>query len=150
MLVLFLVAASAGVCPPPDPPADADPSIVAIEKQIQEEDAKLAPPPAGFDCQVWNRLSRDQKIDLSVSASDSPHAITSDTKAAVIAAIKSKLKDPDSAEFRDIKRRGALDYCGWVNAKNSLGGYVGYSVFFANAKWTLILNADESEPDFCK
>ena len=42
------------------------------------------------------------------------------------------LKDPDSAKFRGVKffRRSGAG-CGEVNAKNSMGGYVGYTWFVA-------------------
>jgi hypothetical protein len=38
-------------------------------------------------------------------------------------------KDPEAARFRDVKygRDGAI--CGWINAKNAMGGYVGYQRF---------------------
>ncbi|SDJ25927.1 hypothetical protein SAMN05428983_0863 [Agrobacterium fabrum] len=55
-------------------------------------------------------------------------------------AVKGVLKDPDSAQFKDFQRgrhrgyasedRDAASYvCGFVNAKNSLGGYTGYAPF---------------------
>lgn len=46
--------------------------------------------------------------------------------------IKSQLVDPDSARFSEQfhgKREGA--WCGWVNARNSLGGYTGSQRFIA-------------------
>lgn len=48
------------------------------------------------------------------------------------AAILVRLKDPTSAQFRDLKlnhRREAL--CGMVNSKNGFGGYTGFSAFVA-------------------
>lgn len=48
--------------------------------------------------------------------------------------VKSKLKDPDSAMFRmpPVNENGAPDsYCGLVNAKNSYGGYTGFTPFAA-------------------
>lgn len=55
-------------------------------------------------------------------------------------AVKGVLKDPGSAQFKDFQRgrhrgyasedRNAASYiCGFVNAKNSLGGYTGYAPF---------------------
>ena len=76
-------------------------------------------------------------------------ALKADTKTAVIDAVKAQLKDPDSAKFRGIKREGPFAYCGWVNAKNSYGGYEGYSVFFATDKATVIISPDLSEPQLC-
>lgn len=51
------------------------------------------------------------------------------------AGVKTKLKDPESAQFRnlvvhDVKNGSAL-ICGQVNAKNAFGGYVGFRNFFA-------------------
>lgn len=45
-----------------------------------------------------------------------------DAKAAVLA----NLKDPDSAQFRNLN-----GYCGEVNSKNSAGGYSGFERFVA-------------------
>lgn len=51
-------------------------------------------------------------------------------------AIAEQLKDPDSAQFKNLRvvqfASGAL-VCGEVNAKNSFGGYSGFQRFIANA-----------------
>jgi hypothetical protein len=48
--------------------------------------------------------------------------------------VKNTLKDPDSATFKDVLAVKSSDknitFCrGMVNAKNSMGGYVGYRSF---------------------
>ena len=46
--------------------------------------------------------------------------------------VQDVLKDPDSAKFRGVRfypKSGAG--CGEVNAKNSMGGYIGFSSFVA-------------------
>jgi hypothetical protein len=43
-------------------------------------------------------------------------------------AVRSTLKDPDSAQFSDIWRKDGTS-CGTVNAKNAMGGYVGATPF---------------------
>lgn len=47
--------------------------------------------------------------------------------------IRSRLKDPDSAKFGEMlagtDASGATRVCGWVNAKNSFGGYGGPQIF---------------------
>lgn len=52
--------------------------------------------------------------------------------------IKSTLKDPESAIFKDVKivtnSKGEKSICGSYNAKNSYGGYVGYKGFSADVK----------------
>lgn len=55
-------------------------------------------------------------------------------EAALIAKYQTKvansLKDPNSAQFRDVKLiAGGKGICGEINAKNSYGGYDGFKVF---------------------
>lgn len=51
-------------------------------------------------------------------------------KQQISAAVKAKLKDPDSAQFRWPAPKEWGSYCGWVNAKNSYGGYTGFKPFY--------------------
>lgn len=45
--------------------------------------------------------------------------------------VKGLLNDPDSAKFTEVKPgAGKGSYCGFVNAKNRMGGYVGATPFF--------------------
>ena len=45
-----------------------------------------------------------------------------------IASVKERLSDPGSAQFRNVQaKNGAV--CGEVNAKNKMGGYVGFTRF---------------------
>ncbi|MBB5411878.1 hypothetical protein HDG34_005844 [Paraburkholderia sp. HC6.4b] len=53
-------------------------------------------------------------------------------------AVKKKLNDPDSAKFEDVYVVKKIDkghtysvICGRVNARNALGGYIGFSRFIA-------------------
>lgn len=67
-------------------------------------------------------------------------------------AVKSKLKDPDSAEFQNVFfHRGEHNMpvtCGEVNSKNSFGGYGGYQKFIsAGPKLTYL---EEEVSDFDK
>jgi hypothetical protein len=57
-------------------------------------------------------------------------------KAALTVALSQTLKDPESARFKwlplaDYAGTNPVGYCGWVNAKNSYGGYTGFKRFFA-------------------
>lgn len=52
-------------------------------------------------------------------------------------AVKAILKDPESAQFRNLytksiggKLVGSVVVCGEVNAKNSYGGYIGFTRFY--------------------
>lgn len=74
----------------------------------------------------------DEKTPEELAAraeSDARHAVVFNGKQAV----KSRLNDPDSAQFGDVvyvkKQGGVAAACGSVNAKNKLGGYVGAKKF---------------------
>lgn len=45
-----------------------------------------------------------------------------------MAAVSKDLKDPSSAQFRNVRIKGG-HVCGEVNAKNAMGGYVGFQRF---------------------
>lgn len=51
--------------------------------------------------------------------------------------VSKHLKDPDSAEFRNQSR-----LCGEVNAKNSIGGYVGFRRFIAATENMVVIQGD--------
>lgn len=91
----------------------------------------------------------EQNPDRYITPDQRASALKADTLTAVMRAVKAQLKDADSAKFRGIKRKGAFSYCGWVNAKNSYGGYTGYSVFYATQKATVIIPPNLSEPELC-
>lgn len=63
-------------------------------------------------------------LAASPALAQAPPSVDDAAKKAVLA----KLKDPDSAQFRNIRAADGW-VCGEVNAKNSYGGYTGYSGF---------------------
>ena len=68
--------------------------------------------------------------ELAKASAVYPHAITAEEKAVFEAAVRRDLKDPDSARFRwNPEVRDNVIYCGFVNAKNSYGGYTGFKLF---------------------
>jgi hypothetical protein len=65
------------------------------------------------------------------------------TITAVQDSIKATLKDPDSAQFQNIRIAdydGGKVVCGEINAKNSYGGYVGYKSFVAGISGSTIFS----------
>ena len=60
--------------------------------------------------------------------------------------VADEFSDPDSVKFRRLfisefvnsKGEAHLSLCGEVNAKNKMGGYVGYRKFMANEKSALV------------
>lgn len=70
--------------------------------------------------------------------------LTVKEKAVIMKAVRNELTDPESARFKwvklaeevDIKSPDAVSfYCGLVNAKNKMGGYVGDKPFLAILGW---------------
>ena len=61
-------------------------------------------------------------------------------------AVRASLKDPDSAQFKDVYANYTEEYsvvaCGRVNSKNSLGGYTGFKRFVSAGKSVIIEGRD--------
>ncbi|MCA0405307.1 MAG: hypothetical protein LCH39_04055 [Proteobacteria bacterium] len=83
-----------------------------------------------------NAQSQDEEIALTEKAKD---------------LVSRSLKDPSSAQFRDVylmpKPKGGKCVCGWVNSKNSFGGYVGFRRFISDGTADLT-TMDEDSPLF--
>ena len=66
-------------------------------------------------------------------------------------AVKSRLKDPASALFKDVAAhetsKGAIAVCGQVNSKNSFGGYGGFEGFITNGLPNFTLLQSDILPD---
>jgi len=62
-------------------------------------------------------------------------------------AVKNSLKDPNSAEFKDVyanyTEAVGLVACGRVNAKNSFGAYTGFRAFVSNGKTVILEGQDD-------
>lgn len=72
----------------------------------------------------------------------------------VKAAVAAKMVDPGSATFQALSEKAKdFAYCGEVNAKNRMGGYVGYQKFFATKRssgdWLIQLDQKTAE-HMCK
>ena len=76
-------------------------------------------------------------IALSVSVAGvagvrDPRPLTAADRAAVSAAVTKKLDNPRSARFKWLPMTGTFqDYCGYVNAKDRSGSYIGFTPFHA-------------------
>lgn len=61
--------------------------------------------------------------------------------------VRSKLKDPASAQFENIQFDAKSDIgCGAVNGKNAMGGYVGFKSFIAWPDGNVMIQPDEPLP----
>lgn len=67
-------------------------------------------------------------------------------------AIRAKLKDPDSAQFRNVQFYSAVApvTCGEVNAKNGFGGFSGYERFIAGGDVITVLESEMARGEMDK
>jgi len=84
---------------------------------------------------------------ILLSASPEPllHTAPPDPFADVKAAVANQMFDPQSATFQGVFTLvDGMMYCGMVNGKNRMGGYVGYQQFFAqkasSGEWIVALD----------
>lgn len=70
----------------------------------------------------------NKAADRNSSAAASP-SINDQMEEKAKKTIANSLKDPGSAQFRNIRESSPGILCGEVNAKNSMGGYVGFKRF---------------------
>lgn len=59
--------------------------------------------------------------------------------------IKDKLKDPNSAEFRNFKLSSKGHPCGEVNSKNGFGGYTGFKRYMIASKDLVAIEGESLE-----
>ncbi|MEA5669027.1 hypothetical protein VA603_15890 [Stenotrophomonas sp. MH1] len=61
-------------------------------------------------------------------------------------AVRAELKDPDAAQFRDVRANYTEEFgvvaCGRVNAKNEFGGYTGFRRFVSSGKSVILEGRD--------
>ena len=62
-----------------------------------------------------------------------PEPLGPDVVGLIHDAVRERLKDPESARFGTLvggqDQKGVFSACGWVNSKNSFGGYTGIMPF---------------------
>jgi hypothetical protein len=110
-------------------------------KSIQDPQARLA---------CFDKLTSQTK-STSKKAAPKEDAVITQAKAAVA----KKLKDPTSPLFTELKRakrpnlKGDLvdSVCGFVNAKNSYGGYSGAKPFYYDTRDDSVALVDGSSAD---
>ncbi len=111
---------------------------IAADVLVMAEQAKKIPPtPSQSELMSNNHPTlpwRTVELDLPTQRLQ---ALAAKARDLVIG----KLKDPDSAKFRDTKVLAVADgrghryfFCGLVNAKNSFGGYTGYTDYIFEVK----------------
>jgi hypothetical protein len=87
----------------------------------------------------------------TTSLSGTPVALTDRQKSIIRSSIVAQLKDPDSARFGPMAAiatpDGQMIACGFVNARNSFGGYTGMQPFVGHfGPGNFIISANGSTP----
>ncbi len=86
------------------------------------------------------QIAEQGKADIVVQSNSDVNAPFDDTRQTdlivlVQEVVAKRLKDPDSADFRNMKyyhnSKAKHVICGEVNAKNSFGGYIGFQPFMS-------------------
>lgn len=92
-------------------------------------------------CSGCVRRCSQRSTSSSAAAPPKPSAkkiakhVQDDAIKTAIAEVRDKLRDPYSEKFSDVKAfdvEGALVICGYVNAKNGFGGYIGKTPFYVD------------------
>jgi hypothetical protein len=77
-----------------------------------------------------------QRAPVATASSAVPITLSKAQIESIKAGVAKDLKDPESARFGDsfraVESSGAIIVCGYVNAKNSYGGYIGEKPFIAS------------------
>lgn len=82
--------------------------------------------------------------------STAPSMIGASDHAAINSGIRDRLKDPDSLKLRNVRAytvsTGDRIICGEYNARNSFGGYTGYSPFYMRTRNGVVLKSRAYDP----
>lgn len=77
-----------------------------------------------------NRPGRDDEVEAA-KRDDTTRPAGYFERSPVERSVRARLKDPDSASFSEvIDRHPSRSFCGFVNARNSFGGYAGPVRFY--------------------
>lgn len=87
-------------------------------------------------CEIERGSKAAGVVGGDISKSQSPVSKASAPQVSqeeLLASVRGSLKDPDSANFKDLQHVGdGRALCGQVNAKNSYGGFAGFKRFVAD------------------
>lgn len=135
LLVVLVVLAWIGskLVPRSEPAVVAAPAAVAEapQKQEQAEAPKLEP---------------ERPMTAAEKKAQQEKWFGAETIVAAERAVRAELKDPDAAQFRDVRANYTEEFgvvaCGRVNAKNEFGGYTGFRRFVSGGKSVILEGRD--------
>ena len=136
LLVVLVALAWIGskLVPRSAPAAAKAPVAVAetLQKQAQEP---VAPKP-----------EPERRMTAAEKKAQQEKWLGAETIVAAERAVRGELKDPDAAQFRDVRANYTEEFgvvaCGRVNAKNEFGGYTGFRRFVSSGKSVILEGRD--------
>jgi hypothetical protein len=94
-----------------------------------------SPPPTPAMNALLEERANTKLVEEKVQSRGTPFILSTKFRHGIESDLRNGLKDPDSARFgvmNAVKQKdGTISICGWVNAKNSYGGYTGETPFIA-------------------
>ncbi len=131
LLVVLVVLAWVGskLVPRSEPSnAAASAAMAAPPKQAQEPEATKPEP--------------ERPMTAAEKKAQQEKWFGAETIVAAERAVRRELKDPDSAQFKDVRANYTEEFgvvaCGRVNAKNDFGGYTGFRRFVSSGKSVIL------------
>jgi hypothetical protein len=101
---------------------------------------------AKFGAELWQKYCPDAVPEIRPSRKDQA-AMDKGQEA-----VRYRLKDPESSRFRAVgvywEKDGTAYTCGEVNARNSMGGYVGFARFLTNGTPARTMFEGDSDFDY--
>lgn len=136
LLVVLVALAWIGskVVPRSEPAAAKAPAAVAETPQKQAQEPEAPKPEPRRPMTATEKKAQQEKW------------FGAETIVAAERAVRGELKDPDAAQFRDVRANYTEEFgvvaCGRVNAKNEFGGYTGFRRFVSSGKSIILEGRD--------
>lgn len=134
LLVVLVALAWIGskLVPRSEPAVAAAPVAEAPQKQAQEPEATKPEP--------------EHPMTAAEKKAQQEKWFGAETIVAAERAVRRELKDPDAAQFRDMRANYTEEFgvvaCGRVNAKNEFGGYTGFRRFVSGGRSVILEGRD--------
>ena len=120
------------LAPRSEPAVAAAPATLAEEPQAQQPEATKPEP--------------ERPMTAAEKKAQQEKWFGAETIVAAERAVRRELKDPDAAQFRDVRANYTEEFgvvaCGRVNAKNEFGGYTGFRRFVSGGKSVILEGRD--------
>ena len=136
LLVVLVALAWIGsrLVPRSEPTVAAAPPMAAEAPSKQAHESEVQPPEPERPMTVAEKKAQQEKW------------FGAETIVAAERAVRGELKNPDAAQFRDVRANYTEEFgvaaCGLVNAKNEFGGYQGYRRFVSSGKSVILEGRD--------